>query len=82
MAFLTTSTARAFRTRLEQIIETEGRKQRWLVDQVNAQLGDGTVNRSSISNIVGGLHADDAIRAAIASALGREIDDVFGEVQS
>lgn len=64
----------AYRTRLEQILEVEGRKQTWLAEQVG-------VTRSAISQIVGGYHASDATREAIAEALGRKIEDVFGEIR-
>jgi hypothetical protein len=70
----------SYRTRLEQILETEGRKQRWLLARVNETLeaqGQDTISRSYLSSIVGGYHAGDAIRAAVATALGREIGDVF-----
>ncbi len=61
-----------YRTRLDEIMATEGRKQTWLARQVGC-------SRAQISLIVGGYHADDATRRAIAEALGRTVDDVFPE---
>lgn len=71
-----TQTAPQYRTRLEQIIDLEGRKQTWLAEQAG-------VSRAQMSNIVRGLVIEDeAIRLAIADALGRTVADVFGAVQS
>lgn len=63
-----------YHTRLDQILREEGRSQAWLARQVG-------VTRSRINEYCRGLHVPDGKRAPIAEALGREIDDVFGEVQ-
>lgn len=65
----TTGTAKPL-TRLGEILEMEGRRQAWLAKKV------GT-DRSTIHRFVKGLHVPDDMRAPIAEALGREIDDVF-----
>lgn len=58
------------RTRLGEILETEGRMQSWLASRVG-------VTRSRMSDYVNGLHVPDDRKVAIAQALGREIEDVF-----
>jgi hypothetical protein len=76
----TTGDTAIYRTQLERIIETEGRKQRWLLDRVNeirVARGLRPISRSLLSAIVGGYHADDVNRAAIAQVLGRQVDEVF-----
>lgn len=63
-----------FRTRLEQILELEGRKASWLARQIG-------VSRQRMSDYVGGLHMPEDRAAAVAEALGREVDDVVGPPQ-
>lgn len=57
-------------TRLQEILDSEGRKQSWLADQVG-------VTRATISLYCNGLHVPDDRKTAIAEALGRKLDDVF-----
>jgi hypothetical protein len=59
------------RTRLQEILDAEGRKQTWLA----AQIG---VTRAVISSYANGLHVPDDKRPLIAKALGRTVKDVFG----
>lgn len=57
-------------TPLRAILDEEGRKHIWLANKVG-------IDKSRLSLIVNGLHVDDATQAAIASALGRHVDEVF-----
>lgn len=62
---VTVPMAPQFATRLQQILETEGRKQAWLADQTG-------IDRARMSQYVNGiLRPGDANRAKIADALGR-----------
>jgi hypothetical protein len=63
-------------TRLQEIIRDEGRKQTWLADRVTEILGR-PVGNDTINRIVKGWHAPDDMKAAIAEALDREVEDVF-----
>lgn len=67
-----TQTASRPRSRLGEILESEGRKQVWLADQIG-------VTRALVSSWCNGLHVPEDRRPAIAEALGREIADVFPE---
>lgn len=57
-------------TPLKRAIFESERTQR----EIAAEIG---MDPSHLSRIVNGLHAADATRAAIAAALGRQVDDVF-----
>ena len=59
-------------TRLGEILETEGRTQAWLARATKIQ-------PSQISGIVNGHRGDLDKRTAIATALGRTVEDVFGD---
>lgn len=61
-------------TRLGQIMDLEGRKQSWLSERTGIDTG-------TLSRYVNGLHVPDDRKTAIAEALGRTVDDCFGEVQ-
>lgn len=63
-------TTKTYRTRLGEILDTEGRKQSWL-SRVTG------IDDSTISRYVYGLHCPDDHREAIATALRRSVDDVF-----
>jgi hypothetical protein len=58
------------KTRLGEILETEGRKQSWLARKVGIDTG-------MLSRYVNGLHCPDDKKALIAEALGRDVADVF-----
>jgi len=60
------------KTRLAEILETEGRKQSWLVQVTGIDSG-------MLSRYVNGLHCPDDRQRTIAEALGREVQDVFPE---
>lgn len=60
-------------TRLEEILDTEGRSQAWLGRQIGK-------SRTTINAYCKGLHVPDDMREAIADALGRTVANVFGEV--
>lgn len=60
------------RTRLGQILRSEGRRQRWLADQIG-------VDEATMSHYVHGRHVPDDRKAVIADALGRSVEDVFPE---
>lgn len=57
-------------TPLGRIMRTEGRKQRWLADQVG-------VSESHMSYVIKGAQVSDDLAQAIAKALGRQVDEVF-----
>jgi DNA-binding XRE family transcriptional regulator len=59
-------------TRLGEILRQEGRSVAWLAREVG-------VARSTMYQHTKGLHVPDDRRAAIADALGRSVEDVFGE---
>lgn len=58
-------------TPLKQILAAEGRKQRWLAEQIG-------VHESLVSRYCRGLHPDDRTKAAIAAVLGRTVADLWG----
>lgn len=62
-------------TRLGQILRAEGRTQSWLARTVG-------VDRTLINRYVHGIHLPGQdMQAAIASALGRQVVDVFPDSQ-
>lgn len=67
-----TTTTQTPRTRLAEIMESEGRRFTWLAQRTG-------LSRQTVYNVANGLHATDATAAAISEALGREISDVFPE---
>lgn len=62
-------------TRLKQVLTEDGRRQDWLARQIG-------ISDSLLSMYVNGLQVPDDRKTAIAEALGRTVDDVFGEVRS
>ena len=65
------TTPGTYKSRLDQILDLEGRKQTWLAIKIG-------VSRQLISDFVNGKHMPEDRAAAIAEALGREVDDVVG----
>lgn len=61
------------RTRLQEVLRAEGRKQTWLADRADLDPGH-------LSRIVNGLHPTDATARKIADALGRDVADLWPEV--
>lgn len=66
------STATTAPTRLAEILLEEGRKQTWLAERTGIDPG-------TLSRYVNGLHVPKDRRKAIAEALGRTVEDVFGK---
>lgn len=62
-----------YRSRLEQILVEEGRKQSWLVEKTG-------IDRTRLSFVVRGAHCEEDERARIAETLGRNVEDVFGPI--
>lgn len=61
-------------TRLAQVLREEGRKQVWLAERTG-------IGVSKINYIVHGLRASEDERKAIAEALGRSEDELFGDAE-
>lgn len=59
-----------FKTRLQQVLQEEGRKQRWLAEQIG-------VDEAMVSRYASGLHVPDDKQRLIARALRRRVRDVF-----
>lgn len=69
-----TKSCRSPRTRLAEIMESEGRRFTWLAREAGR-------SRQTVYNVANGLHPTPATAEAIAEALGREVEDVFPESQ-
>lgn len=59
-----------YRTRLQQILIEEGRRQNWVAERAG-------ISPALMSSYVNGLHAPQHRREAIAEALQRKVEDVF-----
>lgn len=57
-------------TPLKRVLQSEGRKQSWLAEQVG-------IDQPTLSRIVNGLHCDEGTRQKISAALGREVCDLW-----
>lgn len=57
-------------TPLKTVLTEEGRKQSWLSERTG-------IEKSRLSYIVNGLHPRDDEAAAIAAALGRQINELW-----
>lgn len=57
-------------TKLKVAVVASGRTQKEIAEAAG-------LNETHFSRIVNGLHCDDATQLAIASTLGREIDELF-----
>ena len=62
-------------TRLKLAIVASGRLQRDIAHELGLQ-------ESTLSRYANGLHVPESKRPAIAAALGREVDDLFGESEA
>lgn len=63
----------ASRTRLQEVIQDEGRKQAWLAERAG-------IDPAHLSRIVNGLHPSQATARAIADALGRETGELWPDL--
>lgn len=59
-----------YKSELQRILAEEGRMQSWLAREIGK-------SAPRVSHIVNGLIPDDATQAAIADALGRQVEEVF-----